>query len=89
MLRQLKTLFLNASAQVTHCHKLRAELKNGETKMCINLFGKMNSGQNHDCMFVWKAPVLHSSYHDSNVTKKCGMQKDSTKGNVSGICVAF
>lgn len=61
--------FLNSTARAAYRQKFRSELKGGVSKMCIHIFGKTYSGQNPDCIFVWKVPAIHPPQHVGNVAK--------------------
>ena len=56
--------------------RFRKELAFGLSGLKIHVFGKVNSGNKSDCIFVWKVPKLNGKRHEGNVAKAIHKCKD-------------
>ena len=60
--------FLTASDRARYRAMFRDQLAAGVENMRIHFYGKVYPGENPDCIFVWKVPVVRGPQHDGKVT---------------------
>jgi hypothetical protein len=64
------TVGLSSADRKYYRKRFKAKLADGLEEICINIFGRNQSGSNDpSCLFVWKVPIVHGELHAGSVQK--------------------
>ena len=61
--------FLDSYKRAKFRDAFRTKLSEDAAKNCFHIYGKVNSGNNPDCIFAWRVLIIHGTHHAGSVAK--------------------